>query len=67
MPYLYAPVVRVELDVDDVLMVRAGDGDGGRESDFYWGVDGSKHDIFMGVCQRNDKVGHMRGGVLSEV
>ena len=35
--------MRVELNVDNLLMLRAGDSDGGGKSDSYRGVNGGEH------------------------
>jgi len=47
-PSKYDCVVRVELNMDDLLMVGACNGDGGREPDFYRSVVGSKHGVCLG-------------------
>ena len=38
-------VVRIELKVDDLLVARARDGDGGGKSDFYRGANGGKNGV----------------------
>ena len=45
---MHDALVRVELNVDDLLMVSG-------KYNFYRGVIGGKHGVFLGVCQRNDK------------
>ena len=58
-PCKYAYVVRVESDMDDLLMVEACIENRGGELDLNWCVDGSKHAIWLGVCQRDEEVGQM--------
>jgi hypothetical protein len=50
-------VVGVELYVHDLLVLGAGYGDSGGESDFSWGVHDGNHGVGVGISHRNDKVG----------
>ncbi len=56
-PSQYASVVRVKLDMDNLLVARSRNGDGGKEPDFNRCVDGSEHCVCFGVCQRDDEAG----------
>ena len=58
-PSKYASIVRVELDMDDLLMVGACNGNSGGEPYFNRCVDGSKHDECFGVCQRDDEANQL--------
>ncbi len=58
-PPKYASVVGVELDVDNLLVVGARYGDCSREPNFNWCVNGSKHCVCLGMCQRDDKAGEL--------
>ncbi len=44
-----AAVVWVELDVNNLLVMRASYGDSGGKSDFNWDVGGGDHSISVGV------------------
>ncbi len=64
-PPEYASIVRVELDVDNFLVVGARYGDCSGEPDFDWCVDGGEHCVCLGVSQGDDKAGELRGGVFA--
>ena len=51
-----ACVVGVELYVDDLLVMRAINGDRGGESEFYPGFHGGYHGVCVEVCHGDDKV-----------
>ena len=56
-PPKYASVVWAQLDVYNLLVMGACDGDCGWETNFDMFVDGSQHRICFGVSQGDDKYG----------
>ncbi len=63
----YAFVVRVQMYVDNLLMVGSSDCDGGWDSNFNRCVNGGQHCVCLGVCQENDKVSKLGGVVLADM
>ena len=55
----YAYVVRVKLDMDNLLVVGSRNGDGGGEPYFDRCIDGGHHCVCLGVSQGDDKVGKL--------
>ena len=66
-PPKYASIVRVERDVDNLLMVGSRDYDGDGDPYFNRCVSGGHHCLCLGVSQEDDKVGELGGVVRADV
>jgi len=59
--------VRVQLDVDNLLMVRSNNCDGGGDPDFNRCVNGGHHCVCLGVSQGDNKASELGGVVLADL